>query len=210
MEGESKIDASSNNNIIDPYLDAPSTFLYEKLLEAFGSMIEKILDKFTLNKFMEFYGGDLAKEFYIKNRIEFFIHQLRDVLRKEFKGVFISLVMKFNIKENLRTITSEIEKARILKDFEDITGNLFSQGPDYYFDFLAGVVDRLKNVNEEVACLLFRCKPSPITSLILGNSKESGFGHSNNDNSTVTKYQTLSYAPSFDVFKLVSLTPFYL
>ena len=37
----------------DQAADEPSNFLYEKLLEAFESMIEKVLDRFTYSRFVE-------------------------------------------------------------------------------------------------------------------------------------------------------------
>lgn len=150
MEPESKSDQIYNNEYSrDQVADEPSNFLYEKLLEAFESMIEKVLDRFTYSRFVEMYGEHL-NEYYEKTRIEYFIHQLRTELRKDFKTVFFALTAKYKLKENLRTIVTEIEKAKILKEFEQITGTLFSQGPEYYFDFLAGVVQRLKETNQEV------------------------------------------------------------
>ena len=126
-----------------------TSYLYEKLLEAFEFMTERVADVFTYSKFIEFNGGPLPND-NDKQMIENMIHQLRINIRQDFRNTFFDLSVKYKLKESLHSLTFEIEKARILKEFDDITGQLFSQGSDYYFQFLAGVVKRLKETNEEV------------------------------------------------------------
>lgn len=126
-----------------------TSYLFEKLKEAFEYMTEKIADVFTYSKFMEFHGGEIMNDF-DKGMIENMIHQLRTNLRQDFKDIFFQICIKYNIQENLHILTFELEKAKILKEFDQIVGHLFSQGPSYYFQFLSSVVNKLKATNEEV------------------------------------------------------------
>lgn len=130
-------------------MQAENSYLFIKLLEAFEFTAERTVDVFTYSKFLEFYGRQ-PKDQYEKTFIENYIHQLRVNLRQDFKSAFFELTVKHKIKETLSTITFELEKSKILKEFDAITDNLFSQGQSYYFQFLAGVVERLKEANKEV------------------------------------------------------------
>lgn len=126
-----------------------TSYLFIKLKEAFEFMTEKIADNFTLSKFMEFHGGEpLADN--EKALVENLIHQLRSNIRAEFKDIFFQVCQQHRIQENLHSLTFELEKAKIMKDFDEVVGHLFSQGPNYYFQFLSGVVAKLKATNEEV------------------------------------------------------------
>lgn len=130
-------------------MQAENNYLFEKLQEAFEYSTERVMDVFTYSKFLEFYGRELKIDDE-KTFIESYIHQLRYNLRHDFKSAFFELAVKHKIKETLSTITFEREKSKILKEFDAITDNLFGQGQDYYFQFLAGVVERLKEANNEV------------------------------------------------------------
>lgn len=127
-----------------------TSYLFEKLKEAFDFMTEKVLDTFTYSKFVEFNGGEIMND-YEKSIVENMIHQLRCNTRSDFKEVFFQVCVKHNIQEHLHSLTFEVEKAKILKDFDQIVGHLFSQGPNYYFQFLSGVVGKLRQANEEVS-----------------------------------------------------------
>lgn len=130
-------------------LNPETSYLYEKMSEAFDTMTERIVDQFTYSKFVEYNGAALT-DFYDRNVVENLVHLIRNTIRQDFKAAFLNASVMYNLKENLRTVTIEIEKAKLLKEFEEISGNLFSQGPEYYFEFLAGVIKRLKDTNEEV------------------------------------------------------------
>lgn len=126
-----------------------TSYLFEKLKEAFEYMTEKIADTFTYSKFIEYHGGEILND-YDKNLVENIIHQLRNNIRSDFKEVFFQVCQRHRIQENLHHLTFELEKAKILKEFDQIVGHLFSQGPNYYFQFLSGVVAKLRAANEEV------------------------------------------------------------
>lgn len=127
---------------------AENSYLFEKLLQAFEFMTERVVDVFTYSKFTEYYRKQPSE--YEKQVIENYIHQLRTNLRDDFNSAFFELTVKHRIKETLSALTFELEKSKILKEFDSVTDNLFSQGQSYYFQFLAGVVDRLKEANQEV------------------------------------------------------------
>ena len=152
------------NDILDQAQNPQSSetsYLLVKLKEAFEFMTEKIVDTFTLSKFMEYHGGESLSDI-DKQLVENLIHQLRSNIRSEFKDIFFQVCQQHRIQENLHTLTFELEKAKILKDFDEVVGHLFSQGPNYYFQFLSGVVSKLKATNEEVR--LFN--PSLATSML--------------------------------------------
>lgn len=126
-----------------------NSYLYEKLTDAFEQLIERVVDEFTYSRFIEFNKQPLS-EYYDRNVVENFIHQLRQTIRQDFKTVYLDACMQFGLRETLNKLTMDIEKAKILREFEEVTGNLFTQGPEYYFEFLNGVLKKLKETNAEV------------------------------------------------------------
>lgn len=126
-----------------------TSLLFEKLREAVEIVAEQTADHFTMSKFMEFRGGKQCA-FQEKFIVEGLIHQIRQLIRQEFKRIFYELCEKHNVRQLLMQATTEIERANILKQIQEVTGGLFMQGSDYYFEFMLNVLNKLKTTNKEV------------------------------------------------------------
>lgn len=125
-----------------------SSFLYEKINSAFESMSELIVNRLTYQRFVELTNReDLS--YYERASIKGYIHQLRQCLRADFRQVFEQTVAKYKIKEAVRTISLEIEKEKVIKELDEVTSQLLSKGPEYYFQFLLRMVHDLKAANAE-------------------------------------------------------------
>ena len=127
-----------------------TSYLFEKFKESYDFITEKIVDCFTFSKFQEFLGGEVMNDV-DKTIIENLIHQLRTEIRKDFHEIFFQVCRKHRAQEHFEHLTFELEKAKIMRDFDEIGDRLFSQGSNYYFQFLAGVVSKLRQANEEVS-----------------------------------------------------------
>lgn len=126
-----------------------SSYMFEKLRESVELLAEHTADQFTYSKYMEFRSN---KPIPHNDRfmVEGLIHQIRDVIRRAFKNIFFDLCQKHNVQQLLMDATTEIERAKILHEIEEVSGGLFLQGSDYYFDFMLNVLERLRSTNREV------------------------------------------------------------
>ena len=130
-----------------------TSLMFEKLREAIEILAEQTADHFTMSKFMEFRGGKQCA-YQEKFIVEGLIHQIRQLIRQEFKRIFYELCEKHSIRQLLMQATTEVERANILKQIQEVTGGLFMQGSDYYFEFMLSVLNKLKNTNKEVELAL--------------------------------------------------------
>ncbi len=130
-----------------------SSFLFEKLREAVEHMTEHVADQFTYSGYLEFRGN---KNISHNDRciIEGLIHQIRDVIRRDFKTTFESLCEKHAVKQALMNATIEIERMKIIHELGEVSAGLFKQGKDYYFEFMLNVLERIKETNRSVNYLL--------------------------------------------------------
>lgn len=127
-----------------------SSFLFEKLREAVEHMTEHVADQFTYSGYLEYRGN---KNISHNDRcvIEGLIHQIRDVIRRDFKATFESLCEKHSVKQALMNATIEIERMKIIHELGEVSAGLFKQGKDYYFEFMLNVLEKLKEANYNVA-----------------------------------------------------------
>lgn len=146
-----------------------TSYLFERFKESFDFVTEKIVDCFTFSKFQEFLGGEVMNDV-DKSIIENLIHQLRTEIRKDFHEIFFQVCRKHRAQEHFEHLTFELEKAKILKDFDEIGDRLFSQGSNYYFQFLSGVVGKLRQANEEVRSDDLACRHESSPPLIILNN----------------------------------------
>lgn len=133
--------------------EGESNYLFRKLEDAFEVLTERIADQFTLTEFNKFKDGDQPEKGNKKQqaqKTEWLIHSLRAAIRTNFKSIFITLCEEMGVREALQAAGTEIEKQRILRELESLTGSFVTEGSDHYFDFLRNVLDRIKVTNEQL------------------------------------------------------------
>lgn len=133
--------------------DGESNYLFRKLEDAFEVLTEKIVDQFTLSEFAKFKAGDQPEKTNKKTQgqVEWLIHNLRSTIRTNFKATFLQLCDEMKVRECLQAAGTEIEKQRILRELESLTGSFVTEGADHYFDFLQNVLSRLTITNDQLA-----------------------------------------------------------